>query len=151
MTLEEAILHAMKKSRLRPCGQSMTHMQRSYDDAQEHKQIVGWIRELQSLQSAELRPVLKFTKEDNLQTAIIKQMNHIESEVREVKAEIREYIGTCCVESHWIERAALELADVQTSCETLMAILGLDENQRWDMRRKVIAKNRARNYYEVEK
>lgn len=41
-----------------------------------------------------------------------------------------------------------ELVDVQTACETMMAILGAGEKERNDIRRQVIEKNRRRGYYE---
>lgn len=41
-----------------------------------------------------------------------------------------------------------ELVDVQTACETMMAILGADEADRNEVRRMVIEKNRRRGYYE---
>jgi hypothetical protein len=45
------------------------------------------------------------------------------------------------------EEVIEETIDLQMSCETLLAILGLDEQQRREARRKVIEKNDARGYY----
>ena len=47
-------------------------------------------------------------------------------------------------EKHLIE----ELVDLQMSCETMLAVLGLDEKQRTYARKIVVAKNRRRGYYD---
>lgn len=44
-------------------------------------------------------------------------------------------------------RIAEELADIQEACETAMAILGLSEHERQNVRKKVLLKNASRGYY----
>lgn len=71
------------------------------------------------------------------------QMNQISQEFREVTREVAaifDEAGNC-------ENLIMELVDLQTACETMLAILGLDESQRQEARRKVIAKNQSRGYY----
>ena len=45
------------------------------------------------------------------------------------------------------ERVAEELADVQMACETMLAMLGYTEEQRKNIRLKVVEKNSRRGYY----
>jgi len=44
-------------------------------------------------------------------------------------------------------RIAEELADLQQACETAMAMLGLSEDERSKVRKKVLLKNASRGYY----
>jgi NTP pyrophosphatase (non-canonical NTP hydrolase) len=44
-------------------------------------------------------------------------------------------------------RIAEELADLQQACETAMAMLGLSELERQNVRKKVLLKNASRGYY----
>lgn len=44
-------------------------------------------------------------------------------------------------------RVAEELADLQQACETAMAMLGLSEVERQNVRKKVLLKNASRGYY----
>lgn len=44
-------------------------------------------------------------------------------------------------------RIAEELADLQQACETAMAMLGLSEVERQNVRKKVLLKNASRGYY----
>lgn len=87
--------------------------------------------ELQDLRSAELRPATKFLGNTKYQ-----QYGHISEEYIEVANSLED-------EQHLIE----ELIDLQMSCETMLAILGFDEEARRGLCRQVIAKNEARGYY----
>ena len=99
------------------------------------RDVLPLLQELQDRRSSDLRPCDKF-----LNKKAWEQFDHIVSELVEVDEEFMSFNE---------ERIAEEVVDVQMSCETLLAIIGLDEQQRRDMRRKVIAKNEARQYYEV--
>ena len=70
------------------------------------------------------------------------QMDHIYSEVREVDNELWLY------KQHGkTDRLAEELVDLQMACETMLEIIGLDEQERESVRQKVIEKNAKRGYY----
>jgi hypothetical protein len=94
-----------------------------------------FLRELKQRRESNLRPADKF-----LVNSIGEQFSHMESEI----VEIEEEFLSCDMD---IERTAYEVIDLQMSCETMLAILGLDEQQRMESRRKVIEKNRERGYY----
>lgn len=114
---------------------------------------VGWIihdllSELKQLKESDLRPADKF-----LTATKYKQFESVESEFDEIQREFYRmiddrYSKTFREESK--QNLIMELVDLQMSCETMLAILGLDENQRMEVRRKVIEKNRVRGYYEVK-
>jgi hypothetical protein len=87
---------------------------------------------------SELRPATKF-----LGNSFNRQVSHIESEFKEVVDAIYNRND----ETRSEEEIAEELVDLQMPCETMLAILGLDEQQRREARLKVIAKNEARGYY----
>lgn len=125
MTLDEAI----------DLEKSLIGKGENYDWVAEH--LHEWLTELRDRRESELRPATKF-----LYNTPGKQMMHIYSEIAESDNELYLY------RQHGkTERLAEELIDLQMSCETLLAILGLDEQQRNDARRQVIAKNAARGYY----
>lgn len=71
------------------------------------------------------------------------QMYHVLSEVNEADNALWLF----CRNDYGKEHLAEELVDLQMSCETMLAILGLDEKQRDAVRARVIEKNRARGYY----
>ena len=88
-----------------------------------------------------LRPATKFFCNTPGQ-----QWSHIVSEVCEAQESL------CCdylpnKNAETLEALVSELIDIQMSCETMLAILGLNKEQRNDARRRVIAKNEARGYY----
>ncbi|WP_455577082.1 hypothetical protein [Anaerosinus sp.] len=97
--------------------------------------IVPALLELKEHRESSLRPATKF-----LANTIGQQLSHIHQEFKEVELEL----GYGCL---GIDKAVEELIDLQTACETMLAILGLDEKQRMQARRKVIEKNQARGYY----
>jgi hypothetical protein len=102
------------------------------------------LTELKQRRESELRQADKF-----LGASLNAQMYHVKSEFE----ECIEAYGNLIVEFDYCpskqERLIEELVDLQMSCCTMLAILGLDEQQRMEARRKVIEKNRARGYYKV--
>ena len=123
MTLDEAI----------DLEKSLIGKGENYDWVAEH--LHEWLTELRDRRESELRPATKF-----LGNSIHEQMSHLLSEFDEVMVE---YGWTITNE----QRFAEELIDLQMSCETMLAILDLNEQQRNEARRKVIAKNTERGYY----
>ena len=97
--------------------------------------LVDALEELKERRECELRPATKF-----LSNTIGEQLTQIQQEFKEIEAELR-------YEHFNKDRAIEELVDLQTACETMLVILGLDENQRMEARRKVIQKNMKRGYY----
>jgi len=95
---------------------------------------------------SELRPTTKF-----LNNSEYEQFRHLESEFHEVKREFHNRIDYKLYKEGLSELArhhlTIELVDLQMSAETMLAILGLDEQKRGELRLKVIAKNEARGYY----
>ncbi len=86
----------------------------------------------------ELKPATRF-----LGISLGDQVNKIHSELNEVIKAVMDNEGK--------ERIAEEIADVQQACETALAILGLTEEQRQEIRRKVVMKNSLRGYYAPER
>lgn len=110
--------------------------------------LLGALQELSQRRESELRPATKF-----LDNEIVKQMNHIESEFSEVKIEFYimiDYRYETNERKKAIENLISELVDLQMSCETMLAVMGLDRQQRMESRRKVIEKNAKRGYYEPQ-
>jgi len=102
--------------------------------------IASWLIELKQRREADLRPADKF-----LSATVNKQYEHIVSEIGEASVELVKVVDFDLIDE--IPRAVEELIDVQMSCETMIAILGLNEQQRREARCKVIEKNEARGYY----
>ena len=86
----------------------------------------------------ELKPATRF-----LGISLGDQVNKIHAELNEVIKAVMDNEGK--------ERIAEEIADVQQACETALAILGLTEEQRQEIRRKVVMKNSLRGYYAPER
>ena len=86
--------------------------------------------------SSDLKPATKYVKRSSLTEQIAK----IHSEYLEVMSAVIHNEGKA--------RIAEELADIQEACETAMAILGLSEVERQNVRKKVLCKNASRGYYE---
>lgn len=100
-------------------------------------------KELKQRRESALRPANKY-----LANSPTKQLLHILSEVWEIgKAWVTwkraKHPETSVSKWHLAE----ELVDLQMSCETMLTILGLNKQERNDIRRMVIAKNAARGYY----
>lgn len=99
------------------------------------------LQELKKRRESELRPADKF-----LGSTVAAQWEHFTSELEETIIELSKWLDKGIEES--FDRSVEEIIDMQMSLETLLAILGLDEQQRMDARCKVIEKNRLRGYYE---
>ena len=97
------------------------------------QQMHDWLKELRDRRESELRPATKY-----LSNTIMQQFSHIDSEVFELE---------CALFGENENATFDEIVDIQMSCETLLTILGADEQQRMEARRRVIAKNEARGYY----
>lgn len=126
MTLDEAI--KLEKSLI---GEGKT-----YDCIAD--QMHTWLSELNDLRESSLRPAAKYVKINTL----CEQMKHLTSEFKEVEHEYWHF------DKDHEPLLREELVDLQMSAETMLAILGLNEQQRREARKKVIAKNAARGYYE---
>ena len=94
------------------------------------------LTELKQRRESDIRPADKF-----LVNSIEQQLTHMESEMAKIEEEF-----LCCDID--IEKTVEEVIDLQMSCCTMLAILGLDEQQRMESRRKAIEKNEKRGYYE---
>ena len=69
----------------------------------------------------------------------------VKEQLHKIKEELAEVMRAYQNESK--ERIAEELVDVQQACETALAMLGLSEDERSKMRKKVLLKNASRGYY----
>lgn len=104
-----------------------------YDKALENVQWI--IRKYNLGGGKELKPATKFVS----QLSLTEQIAKIHSEYLEVMSAVIHDEGKA--------RIAEELADIQEACETAMAILGLSEVERQNVRKKVLCKNASRGYY----
>lgn len=98
------------------------------------------LQELKQRRKYDLRPADKFLGNSRLE-----QYMHIDSELKEVRTAMNDY---ALEYTDTLDNLIEELIDLQMSCETMLAILGLDEQQRREARSRVIEKNRLRGYYE---
>ena len=105
-----------------------------YDKALEN--VHGIIRKYNLGGGKELKPATKFVR----QLSLTEQIAKIHSEYLEVMSAVIHNEGKA--------RIAEELVDIQEACETAMAILGLSEVERQNVRKKVLCKNASRGYYE---
>jgi flagellar biosynthesis/type III secretory pathway protein FliH len=108
-----------------------------YDAALEKAREVAEKYNLGVEKEKELKPAVRF-----MGISLADQINKIHSELTEVISAYMDKEGE--------ERIAEEIADVQQACETALAILGLTDEQRHEIRRKVIMKNKLRGYYQGE-
>jgi flagellar biosynthesis/type III secretory pathway protein FliH len=108
-----------------------------YDAALEKAREVAEKYNLGVDEEKELKPAVRF-----MGISLADQINKIHSELTEVISAYMDKEGE--------ERIAEEIADVQQACETALAILGLTDEQRHEIRRKVIMKNKLRGYYQGE-
>jgi hypothetical protein len=102
------------------------------------------LQELKQRRESELRPADKF-----LGNSLNAQMYHVKSELEECIEAYENLIIEFDYCQSKQEKLIEELIDLQMSCETMICLLGLDEQQRMEARKKVIEKNTARHYYEV--
>jgi flagellar biosynthesis/type III secretory pathway protein FliH len=92
------------------------------------------VAEKYNLGGQELKPAVKF-----MQNSIGAQIQKIYEEFIEVSDAYNNGEST--------ERVAEEACDVQQTCETLLAMLGYDDEERRKLRQKVLCKNASRGYY----
>lgn len=101
-----------------------------YDKARENAREVA-----EKYLGQELKPAIRF-----MHTSIGQQINKIFEEIREVADAYND--------GESIDRVAEEACDVQQACETLLAMLGYDDEARRKLRQKVLCKNASRGYYQ---
>ena len=115
-------------------------------DTDRFGEIAELLIELKQRRDSDLRPADKF-----LGSSMSQQWFHVTTEYREIEHELVKYLRQKDFNNIRAEQSKLntveELIDLQMSCETMLAILGLDEEQRREARIKVIEKNEARGYY----
>jgi hypothetical protein len=100
-----------------------------------YREIKELLVELEQRRKSDLRPADKF-----LNNTLKQQLEHMESELEEIKGEIIESIDD--------DDLAIEIIDLQMSCQTMLeGPLDLTTDYIAYLRRKVIEKNRERGYY----
>lgn len=116
-----------------------------YDKAIEHvksrlveKYTFGGGSTKEQKTDSELRPAIYFMHK-----------NTRGQQLRDIGEELYE-VSQAWNDGEKPERIAEELADVQMSCETMMAMLGFSMNERKEIRKQVIEKNTKRGYYKEE-
>lgn len=108
----------------------------------DYSDLLSILKELRDRRESELRPATRF-----LSKGWYQQIQHVYSEFNEVITEFHLFDdGDVTEPLKLIE----ELIDLQMSCETMLACMELNEQQRMEARRRVIAKNKARGYYQEE-
>ena len=90
------------------------------------------LEELKHYKESSLRPAVKYLSAD-----IDEQIEHLQSEFKEMINE----------KGKNNKNMAMEVVDIQMSCETLLAIMGYSQIERMDLRKEVIRKNENRGYY----
>jgi hypothetical protein len=130
----------LKEDALNDVLECISHKGIAHASSQE---MTGWLQELKERRESELRPADMFLINGKYQ-----QFKHIRSEFCEFAESFMHYWGNSAdaEKPHTIE----ELIDLQMSCETMLAMLGLDKQQRREARKKVVAKNAARGYYKED-
>jgi phosphoribosyl-ATP pyrophosphohydrolase len=104
----------------------------------------GWDEALNNVQTILKRYSIGGEKSD-LKPATKFMSNPVKEQLQKIKEELAEVMLAYQNESK--ERIAEELVDVQQACETALAMLGLSEDERSKMRKKVLLKNASRGYY----
>lgn len=107
-----------------------------WDEALENVQVILKKYSIGGSKESDLKPVAKGIRPKDFNGQIEK--------LREELAEVREAWNA----GQGRGRIAEELADLQQACETAMAMLGLNEHERQNVRKKVLCKNASRGYYE---
>lgn len=102
--------------------------------------LLSILKEIKQRRESSLRPATKFVK-----STLFQHNDKLIEEFDEVQAAFYDYTEDSLEKDkeHLIE----EIIDLQFAAETWLAGLGLDEKQRMQARRKVIAKNQTRGYY----
>ena len=107
----------------------------------------GWDKAINNVQTILKRYSIGGEKSD-LKPATKFMSNPVKEQLQKIKEELAEVMLAYQNESK--ERIAEELVDVQQACETALAMLGLGEEERNKMRKKVLLKNASRGYYNGE-
>lgn len=122
--------------------------------------VISLLQELKARRESDLRPATKF-----LTATLDEQMVSLTEEYAEVYKAFENYTNNVVTDVSEVEDEAMyevfaaedaaikdqlaeELVDLQTTCETMLAIMGLSEQQRREVRQKVIEKNLNRGYYQ---
>lgn len=117
---------------------------RTFQDGYSEGYSDGWDKALDNVQVILKRYSVGGEKSD-LKPATKFMSNPVKEQLKKIKEELAEVMQAYQNESK--ERIAEELVDVQQACETALAMLGLSEEERNKMRKKVLLKNASRGYY----
>lgn len=98
------------------------------------KCAIGGPKKSEQPEEKQLRPAVRF-----LHQSKARQIDKIVEECEEVVQAWND--------GERVERIAEEVADLQQACETMLAMLGYTEEQRKNIRLKVVEKNSRRGYY----
>jgi len=106
----------------------------------------GWDKSLDNVQVILKRYNIGADKSDLKPAARCIRPKEFHGQIEKLREELAEVVEA------WNEgqgrgRIAEELADLQQACETAMAMLGLSELERQNVRKKVLLKNASRGYY----
>ena len=106
----------------------------------------GWDKSLDNVQVILKRYNIGADKSDLKPAARGIRPKEFYGQIEKLREELAEVVEA------WNEgqgrgRIAEELADLQQACETAMAMLGLSDIERQNVRKKVLLKNASRGYY----
>jgi phosphoribosyl-ATP pyrophosphohydrolase len=116
----------------------------TYQDGYSEGFSDGWDKAINNVQVILKRYSIGGEKSD-LKPATKFMSSPVKEQLQKIKEELAEVMLAYQNESK--ERIAEELVDVQQACETALAMLGLSEDERSKMRKKVLLKNASRGYY----
>jgi phosphoribosyl-ATP pyrophosphohydrolase len=116
----------------------------TYQDGYSEGFSDGWDKAINNVQIILKRYSIGGEKSD-LKPATKFMSSPVKEQLQKIKEELAEVMLAYQNESK--ERIAEELVDVQQACETALAMLGLSEDERSKMRKKVLLKNASRGYY----
>lgn len=114
-------------------------------DRNRWEEIAELLEEIREYRQSDLRPATKFLHQ-LIHCLISKVCEECDEVINEYHNDFDDAPG-----NYDFSKLTEELCDLQMACETVLTKLGLDEQQRREMRKQVIAKNEARNYYEEAK
>lgn len=119
---------------------------RTYHDGYSEGYSDGWEKALDNVQVILKRYSIGGEKSDLKPAAKGIRPTEFYGQIEKLREELAEVVEA------WNEgqgrgRIAEELADLQQACETAMAMLGLSELERQNVRKKVLLKNASRGYY----
>lgn len=119
---------------------------RTYHDGYSEGYSDGWEKALDNVQVILKRYSIGGEKSDLKPAAKGIRPKEFHGQIEKLREELAEVVEA------WNEgqgrgRIAEELADLQQACETAMAMLGLSDIERQNVRKKVLLKNASRGYY----